>query len=237
MDIERAPDRRVHIWNGADWARSAGTDFWLIGGASEETVATGAGLRTLDGGGWTATSVVEYSGSGGDFLSSTDDDPSAFHLDAASDLIQSPVIFGSYAHARMVQEILGALPTELNVEVYSQFLDATNDEEGSEFGFVEGGGSIVTAADALACIYSDGTNYRLRSGAAETAVGAVDDTSWHLWRIKINATGCWFYMDGTLQNSTLLALEADEWPVAFGIGVVAAGSNFQKLAWAHCWYA
>ena len=77
-------DRRVHVWNGADWARSAGTDFWLIGGPSEETSATGAGLRTLDGGGWTATSITEYVGSGGDFLSSADDDPSAFHLDAAN---------------------------------------------------------------------------------------------------------------------------------------------------------
>jgi hypothetical protein len=44
-------------------------------------------------------------------------------------------------------------------------------------------------------------------------------------------------VDGTSQNATsLLALEADEFPVLFGIGVQAAGSNFLKMAWAHIWY-
>lgn len=237
MDIIRAPNRRVHILNGADWARSAGTDFWLIGGAGEESVATGAGLRTLDGGGWTATSVVEYSGSAGDFLSSTDDDPSAFHFDAASDLLQSPAIFGSYAHARMAQEFLGAMPTTLNLEIYAQYLDATGAEAASGFGFVEGGGSIITANDALAVITSDGVNYSCRSGAATTAAGAVDDTAWHLWRIEVVAAGISWYIDGTLQNSTVLALETDEWPVNFGIGVQAGGSNYLKVAFAHIWYA
>jgi hypothetical protein len=228
-------DRRVHILNGADWARSAGTDFWIIGGASEETVATGAGLRTLDGGGWTATSIAEYSGSTGDFLSSSDDDPSAFHFNAASDLIQSPAVFGSYAHAYMAQQFLGAIPTELNLEIYARHLDGTNNETASGFGFVEGGGSIITANDALAVIFSDGTNFKLRSGAATSAAGAVDDTAYHLWRIMINASAVSWYNNGTLVNT--IALEADEWPVHFGMGVQAAGANFMTMAWAHIWYA
>jgi hypothetical protein len=227
-------DRRVHVYNGADWARTAATDFWLVGGPGEESVATGAGLRTLDGGGWTATSVVEDTGSDGDFLSSSDDDPSSFHLDAQNDLIQSPSIFGSYAHAYLAQQFLGAIPTELNLEIYAQHLDGTGNETNSCFGFVEGGGSIIVANDALATIFSDGTNFKLRSGAATSAAGAVDDTSWHLWRIKVTSASVEWFNNGTSVNT--IALEADEWPVAFGIGVGGA-ANFLKMAWAHVWYA
>jgi len=230
-------DLRHHIWTGEGWSSDCGTDFWMICAVSELTSANAAGKHTLDTHGWTATAITEAGGADGDFLSSSDDDPSNWTFGAASDLLESPVLFGSYAHALMVRQHLGVMPTELNMEVYAQFTDDTNNETASGFGFTEGGGSIITANDALAVIHSDGTNYKLRSGAATTAAGAAVDTAWHLWRIKVNASGCWFYMDGTLQNSTLLALEADEFPVSFGIGVQAAGANFQKLAWAHVWYA
>jgi len=230
-------DRRVHILKGADWARSVGTDFWLIGGPNEETAATGAGLRTLDAGGWTAPSIDENAGSGADFLSSADDGPPNWGMGAASDLIQSPSIFGNYSHAYMAQQFLGHIPTELNLEIYAQHVDGTNNETASGFGFVEDGGSIVTANDAMAVIYSDGTNFKCRSGAAATAAGAADDTSWHLWRIQVAAAGIYWYIDGTVQNSTVLALQTDEWPCAFGIGVQAGGSNFLKMAWAHIWYS
>lgn len=230
-------DKRVHARMGSDWARMAATDFWVVGGPSEESSATGAGLRTLDGGGWTATSITEDAGSAGDYLSTTDHDPSSFHLDAASDVLQSPGIFGSYAHAYMASKILGYTVTELNAEVYCQFVDATTDEEGSQVGFIEGGGDAKDGTNAVATVYSDGTNYRLQSSAAETAAGAVDDTSWHLWKIQIVAAGCYHWMDGTLANSTVLALISDKFPVSFGIGVEAAGTNFSKFAWAHVWYA
>jgi len=230
-------DRRHHLYTGEHWSSDCGTDFWLICAVSELTAANAAGKHTLDTHGWTATAITEAGGAAGNFLSSTGDDPSNWTFGDASDLLQSPTLFGSYGHALMVAEHLGYMPTELNMEVYAQFVDATGTETASGFGFVEGGGSIITANDALAVIYSDGINFRLRSGAAVTAAGAVDDTAWHLWRIKINASGCWFYMDDTLQNATLLALEAGEFPVSFGIGVQAAGTNFLKLAWVHIWYA
>ena len=229
--------RRVHILNGEGWATDAGTDFWIIGAANGETAAVGAGKHTLDTHGWTATNITEDAGHEGDFLSSADDDPSSFYLDDANDVLQSPAIFGSYAHAYMASNILGYTVTELNAEFYSQYIDATTDEEGSQIGFIEGGGDAKDGANAVATVYSDGVNYRLQSSAAETAVGAEDDTAWHLWKIQIVAAGCYHWMDGTLVNSTVLALLTDKFPVSFGIGVENAGGNFQKLAFAHVWYA
>lgn len=229
---------RMHIMNAEDWATECGTDFWMIATTGEQTVGVGAGRHTLDTHGWTTTSIVEYEGSGGDFLSAADDDPSAFHFDAQNDLLQSPVLFGSYAHARMVQEHLGWLPTVLSMEIFAQFVDATNNETNSCFGFVEGGGSIIVANDALATIFSDGTNYRLRSGATTSGVGPVDDTAWHKWRIKITSAGVEWFVDGASQNAgSLLALETDEFPVSFGIGVGGAGANTLKMSQAHIWYA
>ena len=229
---------RAHVRTGAGWAKEAGTDFWLIAGPNEDTVAAAAGKTTLAETGWTCTSIDEAAGAAADFLSSSDEvDPSYYGCGAASDLIQSPTIFGSYAHGQMAAAFLGTSPTELNLEIYAKFVDATANETASGFGFVEDGGSIVTANDAMAVIHSDGTNFKLRSGAATSSAGAVDDTAWRLWRIRVNSSGCQFWMDGTLQNSTALALQTDEWPVSFGIGTVAAGTNFLKMAWAHVWYA
>jgi hypothetical protein len=229
-------DRRVHILNGADWARNAGTDFWLIGGANEETSATGAGLRTLDGGGWTTTGITEYSGSAGTLFDSTDDDPSSYKFDSGSDLLNSPAIFGSYSHGRMAQEMLGSMPTTLNLEARFKYDDATGtDEPASGIGFVDGGGSIITAADAVAVIYSDGTNFKLRSSAATSSAGAVDDNNWHIWKITITSAAITWYNNGTLVNT--IAVIANKYPVQFGVGVEAAEQNFSQLAWAHVWYS
>jgi len=234
--VRVAHNLRHHVTHAHDWATTAGTDYWIACGIGGQTGAAGANLETLATHGWTATSIVEDVGTDGSFLSSADNDPASFQFTAASDLLTSPTLFGSYSHGLLAGQFLGYMPTSLNLEIHAQFIDATGTETSSGFGFVEGGGSIVTANDALAVIYSDGINYRLRSGAATSGKGAVDDTAWHLWRIKINASGCWFYMDGTLQNTTLLALETDEFPVNFGIGVKSGGTNYLKMAFAHIWY-
>jgi hypothetical protein len=66
----------------------------------------------------------------------------------------------------------------------------------------------------------------------------VDDTDWHHWKIKITSSGVEWFVDGTSQNATsLLALETDEFPVNFGIGVVSGGTNYMKMAWAHIYYS
>jgi hypothetical protein len=236
--VRVAHNLRQHVTNPRYWAESAGTDFWIAGGPAEATVATGQGLDVLAVHGWVTTSIVEDVGSDGSFLDPSDADPSSFHFNAASDLLTSPTIFGSYAHGQLAGQFLGYTPTSLNLEIYAVFLDATGTETASGFGFVEGGGSIVTANDALAVIHSDGTNFKLRSGAATSGAGPVDDTSWHHWKIRIKSTGVEWFVDGTSQNATsLLALEADEFPVNFGIGVVGGGTNYMKMAWAHIFYS
>jgi hypothetical protein len=230
---------REHVTNPRYWAESAGTDFWIGGGPGEATVATGQGLDVLAVHGWVTTSIVEDVGSDGSFLDASDQDPSSFHFNAASDLLTSPGIFGSYAHGQLAGQFLGFSPTTLTLEIFAAFLDATGAETASGFGFVEGGGSIVTADDALAVIHSDGTNFKLRSGAATSGAGPVDDTDWHHWKIKITSAGVQWFVDGVRQNdaTSLLALEADEFPVNFGIGVVGGGTNYMKMAWAHIYYS
>jgi hypothetical protein len=172
---------REHIRNPRYWADSAGTDFWIACGPGKHSEAVAQGEDPLPAHGWAAVSIVEDAGSDGDFLSSSDDDPSSFHFDAASDRLHSPSVFGNYAHALLAGQFLGYFPTSLNLEVYAAFLDATTNETASGFGFVEGGGSIITANDALAVVVSDGTNFKLRSGAATSAACPADDTSWHQW--------------------------------------------------------
>ena len=237
--VRVAHNLRQQVTDGKDWATAPGTDFWIACGAGGQTGAAGANLETLATHGWTATSIVEDVGSDGSFLSSTDNDPSSFQFTAASDLLTSPTIFGSYGHGLQAGQFLGYMPTSLNLELYAAHIDGTQTgETASGFGFVEGGGSIVTANDALAVIYSDGTNFKLRSGAATSGAGTEDDTDWHVWKIKITSSGVQWFIDGSPQNdaTSLLALETDEFPVNFGIGVVSGGSNFLKMAWAHAYY-
>ena len=112
----KIPDNRIHLLEGEDWAGDAGTDFWLIGGLSETTVAAAAGKHTLASHGWTATNITEYAGTAGTFLDSTDDDPSSFKFDSGGDLLNSPAIFGSYSHGLMASKILGYMPTTLSLE-------------------------------------------------------------------------------------------------------------------------
>ena len=235
--VRVAHNYRVHVTNPRYWADTPGTDFWLVCGSGEHTAANAAGLDTLNGHGWGIIDIIEDAGSDGDFLSSSVDDPSNFHFDTALDLLTSPTIFGNYSHGLLAKEFLRVMPTSLNLEIYAKHMDGTNNETASGFGFVEGKATVIVANSALAVIYSDGTNFRLRSGAATSGAGAVDDTDWHLWKIKITSSGVEWFIDGSSQNSgSLLALETGEFPVNFGIGVVNAGSNFLKMAWVHIWY-
>lgn len=225
--------RRFHVATPQMWGESAGTDFWMV--PSVNGMLTASKPPTLADYGWTTTDLALTAGAGGDFLSATDiGSVNRIAFDAASDMLLSPAIFGDYAHGKMAESFLGFMPTQLNVEVVAAFPVVANNETNTAFGLVEDGGSPITAADALAMIFSDGTNFGLRSGAA-TDAGALVDTAVHRWLTEVTATTVTWYIDGTSQGT--LALEADEWPAAFGAGIKAAGSNTLSIGPVHIWYS
>ena len=222
--------RRVHVTDPFDWNRSGGTDYWAVFGPESITSATG---RLLSDQGWLITSVLEVAGTGTDFIATGDRaNPAHGYLDAASDILQSPSIFGDYGHAQIAANILGYQPTKLVMECYAAF--NANANEVSGFGFTKAGGSPLTAVDNYAMISSDGTNFRVRS-AAGSDLGAAVDTLWHVWKIAADATNFEWFIDGTSQG-TLTNSETDVLPVSFAAGVVVAGTAFQRIAWAHVWY-
>lgn len=236
------PLRRVHVCS-IDWAMRPGTDFWLLPCAGD--YLTASVRANLADNGWTTTSLAEASGSTADFMSADDKGtPGYFTTNAASDLLQSPAIFGDYIHAWQAQRIMeaGSLPTKLCWEAWAAFATASNNETGTCIGLCEDGGSIIVAADAMATICSDGTNWVLRSGAATLTSNTAVSTTLHLFKVVINRVRAVAeaYLDGvklvSSAGATTLAVQNDEWPAAFGGGVVAAGSNRINIGAAHIWY-
>lgn len=228
---------RKHVRSPQMWGVEAGTDFWLIVNANG---GLGSGnAHELSDYGWTTTSLALADGAAADFMSSSDvGTPPQITQNAQNDLIKSPAIFGDYTHARQAMLLLGkkTLPRYLIMDAYATFSVVANAETTTALGFVEDGGSIVTANDAMACVVSNGTTFAIRSGAATgTGVVAVD-TNPHRFRIvcdKSNALA-YLYVDGTASGS--VAIEGDEWPVAFGAGSGGA-NNLIQLNQAHIYYA
>ena len=228
---------RKHVRNPYNWGHEVGTDFWLFANANGGLGASTTYL--ISDAGWTATSLALASGSAADFMTPADvGTPSQWTQDAQNDLLQSPAIFGDYAHSRLAMLLLGkkVLPRYLIGDFYARFSVVANNQTTTALGFVEDGGSIVTANDAMATIVSDATNFLIRSGAA-TGTGAVAvDTAPHRFRIvcdKANALA-YLYVDGVASGS--VAIQADEWPVAFGAGSGGA-NNLVQLNSAHIFYA
>lgn len=229
---------RVHVLTPEEWNRAGGTDFWAVFGPEAITAAAGSSALITDSG-WTATSLVETAGTGADFLATADrSKPAHILTDAASDLLQSPSIFGDYMHAQVAASILGYQPTKMACEFgFAMTVNSAN-ETTSGIGLVEAGGTAGTAADDLAWLVSDGTNFKLRSGAATSAAGALIDTNWHVAKIVLDnsvaagtAMVSW-YLDGALQGT--LDLETDLFPCSFGM--FAGVTNRPALSFAHIWY-
>ena len=231
---------RVHVWRPEQWNRSGGTDFWGVWGPESLTAAAGSSALITDSG-WTATSMVETAGTGADLIATADRTAPAHVLtDAASDLLQSPAIFGDYMHAQIAASILGYQPTKLIAEFGFNFTVGTGNEPASAIGFVEAGGSIVTANDAMATIFSDGTNFKLRSGAAAGSAGPAIGAAWRIGRISLDntvAAGTGM-VTATIDGVTVPAIDCqtDLFPVSFGLGVVAAGTNRIGSSFWHIWY-
>jgi len=218
------------------WQSEAGTDFWYVVNHADPLTASGAtNLSGLDSFGWTATTLSLSSATGGDFLSSaTVGTPTATVFGADTDLLQSPTIFGDYSHGLMAGQILGHYPTRLALEVYAAFTTHSANETRTGFGLTEAGGTSGTAADAMAWIHTDATNFTIRSGADSDA-GAADDANYHQFKIvvKVGTTDAieWF-IDGTSQGT--MDNQAALWPCSFG--AYASTTNRLALAWAHLWY-
>ena len=229
--------RRKHVTHAQHWGSEVGTDYWLFPG----TEAAGATTFLLSSAGWTTTALSITAGTGADFMSAADKGtPRTISLGASGDILQSPVIFGDYQHARMAQLLMNEkiLPRFLIMDVFAAFTTASADENTSAFGFYEDDGVISTANDALATIYSDGTNFILRSGA-DTDAGALIDNNFHWWRIVIDRSisavtdGVQWYIDGVSQGT--IDREADEFPVFWGGHTLT--TNRIELGVSHIYYA
>ncbi len=236
---------RLHV-TGPEWAQHpAATDFWLSGSDHGE-LGTATGSNVLADSGWVTTSMVHGAGSAADFMSSADiGTPAGLLTNAGSDLVSSPVIFGDFMHMEAASRTLGFLPKYLMLEAYLTFSTASNNETTTRFGFFEDGGSPIVAADALASMYSDGTNFICGSGA-DTDAGPLIATTPMGLRIKI-APGTtdkvtWFVRTSTagafttgFVNQGTFDLETDEFPCGFGWG--QGTSNVILVHWAHIWYS
>lgn len=239
--------RRVHVLEGAKWGQSAGTDYWLVmnSGFDIAAAASTATSEELAEAGWTATSLVNTAGSGADFGSSSDKGtPNHFLTNASGDLLNSPAIFGDYAHMRMASDIIGrqALPAKLVAEFWGAMTVHSADEPRSGWGFIEDGGSAATEADQLAFISSDGTNFQLGTNAGTPVNLTTDDASWHLWKIVLNRIGPFagyaqVWQDGVLLSTTTalsVAITGDEFPAKFGFHALT--TNRPALGLTHVYY-
>lgn len=231
--VRVAHNLRHHAIRPRDWGVSAATDYWALFGNLD--IASG---NELDAYGWWTSGFGYVAGSGADFLSSSDvGTPGGILFDTHSDFLISPFIFGDYANALLAGQILGYMPTSLNMECYARFA-ANNNEEETGFGFLEAGvdENALVKGDLMAYITSDGTNFSLESGIAADASIGLDDTNPHQWKIKCKGTTAEWFIDGTSQGT--IALQEDLWPVAWGVGTKASsGANDPVVSWVHIWYS
>lgn len=239
------PLARVHVLEGFQWGQAMGTDYWLtFNPAFDLAVAASTALgEQLAENGWVATVITNTAGSGADFGSSTDVGiPNHMLTNATSDLLKSPVIFGDYAHMHAAGRIVGkGLPRTLNAEFWGSMSVHSTDDPATGWGFFEDGGSPIVAADQNGFISSDATNFQIGANASYSN-GTTDDATWHLFKIVLDRStllATWF-IDGTRQMNgadvSSIAITADEFPVGFGFGVDAAGTNRPLLGLTHVYY-
>ena len=249
------PLARQHVRAGSRWAHEVGTDYWLhpTSGLDQAAAASTATGDELAENGWTATSLVNTAGSAADFRGGTftkaagktrdgaftdSGIPSHFLTNADADLLSSPAMFGNADDMEAAAELAGqaSLPNILGLSFWGAMTVHSAAELDSGWGFIEDGGSPATEADAIAFIYSDGTNFAIQSnGTIVGAVGAADDALWHKFRIELEFAGylSW-WIDGARQSRTALTITADEFPCKFGFA--AGTTNRPGLGLTHVYY-
>lgn len=231
---------RKHV-KGPMWQNEVGTDYWLTPGPTASEAAATATIEQLVEGGWTATSLVDTEGSGADFMASADKGiPNHFLSNATGDLLESPTVFGDYAHAWSAMRCAGlnSIPKKLVCEFWGAMSVHSADEPTSGWGLFEDGGGAATEADQLAFISSDSSNFQLAANGgagALTDAGAADDALWNLFTIEV-ALGpalVYWYINGTLQGS--VAITADQWPAKFAFHALT--TNRPLLGPVHIYYS
>ena len=209
---------RHEVAQAVHWDDSSGSDYFFEPDLAGLTTTGNA--ESLVDVGWTVTGLGFVQGTSGDFFGAAGLDPSHYEGDNATDKLESPNVFGDYFHSQQAAHHLGQDPTTLTMEMWAQFTVTSASETGTALGFFIGGGSIVTEADHVAAIHTDGTNFICREGGGDTDAGALDDESWHLFKIVISIGSVtdaieWF-IDGTSQGT--LNRRTDAYPCGWGAG-------------------
>ena len=243
------PITRKHVNAGSRWAHQIGTDYWLhpTSGLDQAAAASTATGDELAENGWIATSLVNTVGSGADFGSSSDKGtPNHFLTNASGDLLESPRLFGDYAHMRAAADIAGMakLPRFLIARFWGSMTVATADEPRSGWGFFEDAGAVGTEAVQAAFISSDGTYFQIGANAGTPANLAADDTDWHEFVIVMAVTEqkAYGYIDPTWRFGSpplgvalgSVDITADEAP--YGFGFHALTTNRPALGLTHVYY-
>ncbi len=209
------------------WDDASGSDFFMEPDAAQ--IAGTGGAEDLSDVGWTITGLGFVGPTkSADFLSlSGIGVPGHYEGNSAGDVMQSPAVFGDYPHGLQASHHLGKLPTSLSLEQWATWSVRSASETATCLGFCDADGSIIVAADAIAAIHSDGTNFVLRS-TADSDVGALVDGDIHLFKIVVQLIGSltdaieWF-IDGVSQGT--IDLLDNVWPAAVGCGNLSAGTN------------
>lgn len=249
------PSTRVHVNAGWKWAHEVGTDYWLhpTSGLHQGTAASTTVGPLLAENGWVATSLLNTNGSiagfrGGVFTPGTGKNrdgafvdtgiPSHFLTNADADLLSSPIMFGNADDMQAATELAGMrnLPNILGLSFWGAMTVSSANELDAGWGFIADGGAPDTAADALAFIFTDGTNFGIQTaGARVGAVGATDDELWHYFRMEFDFNGfLTWWIDGALQERNSVTITADQWPAKFGFA--ASATNFPGLGLTHVYY-
>ena len=244
------PLSRKHVRAGARWAHEIGTDYWLqpTSGLDQAGAASTATGDELAENGWIATSLVNTVGAGGDFggLGDTTRTPNHFLTNATGDLLESPRMFGEYAHMRAAADIAGMsnMPRFLIARFWGAMTVHTADEPTSGWGFFEDAGAVETEAVHAGFISSDGTNFQIGANAGTPVDLQADDAVWHEFVIvlavaELKAYG---YIDPTWRFGSpplgaalgSIAIAADEVP--YGFGFHALTTNRPGLGLTHILY-
>ncbi len=232
------------------WNRTPALEYWMVPSLAAMGIGTFSdGLMAVASNGWVNTgTVVGVAGTGADFpaaaeqyyystvtaeMASDYGTPAHFALDTSGDLLNSPALFGDPTHMAMASELAGmrALPNRIIMDTWSRFAVVITTSDTSGFGFVEAAGAASVANDAMGIIYSDGTNFLLRSAAATSAALMAADTTAHRFRLVIDRVNqlIYAYIDNMATSKGSIAIQADLFPVSVGAGCLAStGANFPQ---------
>lgn len=213
------------------WSTHIAPDFFAFFG---DVQVIGVDNHFLDRAWRTAGTVGTGGTSTQDFMSLTDRSLRGARFDAANDRISSPFVFGSQNHIEGLQSLYGFLPNRLRMRILAQWLDASNDEQDSYFGF----NSLFGAGDILGITFhSDGVNWRLRhASTAGEIVGPAVDNDPHIFEILLGPNLVEFFLDDVSQGSLAEIPAPDRWPMGFEGHLPAAPNNDFAIDWVHVRY-